>query len=106
MKLGKRLLFGGFLVIAAFVLFGSSSPQVVFAQQKGGKKGAPPSNSDPKFLALFRDAVAPAAKSTVRIKCEGKDTALGVVLTADGFILTKASDLVGKITVLLPGGDT
>src|SRR4051794_24446164 len=104
MKLGKRLLLGGFLAAAALLLGESSGIHVVHAQQKGGKKAPPPSNTDPKFLALFRDAVAPAAKSTVRIKCNGKDTALGVILTEDGFILTKASDLHGTITVILPGG--
>src|SRR5439155_13135303 len=40
-----------------------------------------------------------AAKSTYRIQCDGKDAALGVVVDKDGFILTKFSDLTGKITV-------
>jgi serine protease Do len=54
-----------------------------------------------KFLAAFRDAVARPAHSTVRVCCDGKETALGVVISKNGFILTKASDLTGKITVQL-----
>lgn len=51
--------------------------------------------------------VEPAAKvqdSIVRVRCEGKDTALGVVVREDGFVLTKASDLEGVITIELPDG--
>jgi serine protease Do len=104
MKLGKRLLFCGFLVGAALLLLETNAPRAAYAQQKG-KQGAPSSKKDAKFLAIFHDAVAQAAKSTVRILCDGEDTALGVAIAADGFILTKASDLKGKITVKLPGGD-
>jgi serine protease Do len=57
-----------------------------------------------KFKHAFRDCITEAAKSTVRVQCDGKDTALGVVVTQNGFILTKASDLSGKITVKLKGG--
>jgi serine protease Do len=54
-----------------------------------------------KFLAAFRDAVARPAQSTVRVYCDGKEAALGVVISKNGFILTKASDLTGKISVRL-----
>ncbi len=57
-----------------------------------------------KFKHAFRDCITEAAKSTVRVQCDGKDTALGVVVTPNGFVLTKASDLNGKITIKLKGG--
>jgi serine protease Do len=97
MRLGKRVLFCGFVLVAALLLIDSQNPQAAYGQQKG--KGAPFSKDDPKFRALFTSAVTTAAKSTVRIQCDAKDTALGVVVAEDGFILTKASDLTGKISV-------
>ncbi len=69
----------------------------------GGTKGVEV-RSSPKFLAAFRQAVARPAESTVRVQCNGKDTALGVVVKEDGFILTAADDLEGKITVKLRDG--
>jgi S1-C subfamily serine protease len=97
MKLEKRCLCCGFLIVAALLLLDAANPQAIFAQQKG--KAAPSQKDDPKFLALFSEVVGPAARSTVRIQCDGKGAALGVVVQEDGFILTKASDLTGKITV-------
>jgi serine protease Do len=97
MKFGQRVLLGGFTVVAALLLVDATSPLTAYAQQKG--KAAPSPKDDPKFRALFAEVVTAASRSTVRIQCDGKDTALGVVVQEDGFILTKASDLTGKITV-------
>ncbi len=111
MKIGIRTLCVGFLVSGALLLMGDAGVAgVALAQQKqggkgGGAGGGPSSKEDKKYLAVFRDSVARAAKSTVRVQCDGKDTALGVVITADGFILTKANDLTGKITVKLATGE-
>ncbi len=60
--------------------------------------------SNPKFLENFREVVGPHADSLVRIACDGKDTALGVIVDADGWILTKANDLKGKVTCKLKSG--
>lgn len=62
--------------------------------------------TNPKFRAAFRDVVAPATKSTVRVLCDGKDTALGTIVGPDGWILTKANDLKGAITCKLRDGRT
>src|SRR5262249_16525084 len=59
-----------------------------------------------KFKALFRPVVAEAAKSTVRVRFEGKDFGLGVVVRADGYVLTQATDLPGKYAVKLRDGQT
>src|SRR5262249_28000404 len=79
------------------------SPGSVQAQKGGGKKDKKdPSigftRVHPTFLAAFREVVAPAAKSTVRILCDDKETALGFIVSADGWIVTKAHDLKGAIT--------
>jgi serine protease Do len=52
----------------------------------------------------FRDAVGGAAQSTVRVSCDGRRAALGTVVAADGLILTKASELAGKIVCHLFDG--
>lgn len=52
----------------------------------------------------FRDAVRAPAQSTVRILCDDRRAALGTVVAADGLILTKASELMGKIVCHLFDG--
>jgi serine protease Do len=51
--------------------------------------------------ALMRD-VAPiatqAGRSTVAVYCDGRASALGTVVRKDGYIVTKASELHGKLT--------
>jgi serine protease Do len=60
----------------------------------------------PQVVSLFSEVVAKPSKCTVRVKVAGKDAALGTIVSADGWILTKHSELkVGKITVKLPGAD-
>jgi serine protease Do len=103
MKLGKRLLVCGFLAGTALLFIETEAPRAAFAQQKG-KQGTSSFKKESDYLAIFRDAVAQASKSTVRVLCDASDTALGVVITADGFILTEAYDLKGKITIKLSGG--
>jgi serine protease Do len=59
---------------------------------------------DRRFLAAFHDVVAGPSRSTVRILCDNQETILGTIVGADGWILTKASELKGELTVRLPGG--
>src|SRR5207248_1319195 len=60
--------------------------------------------SSPKVFAAFRDVLAKPGKSLVRIQCDDKDVALGTVIAADGWVLTKASLLPAgsKIVCKLP----
>jgi serine protease Do len=60
--------------------------------------------SNPKFVEAFHDIARPHALATVRVQCDGKDTCLGIGVGADGWILTKADDLRGKIACMLPDG--
>jgi len=62
--------------------------------------------TNPKFIAAFREVVKPHVAVTVRIQCDGKDTCLGTIVGADGWILTKAHDLTGKITCTFADGNT
>ncbi|MDX1963899.1 MAG: PDZ domain-containing protein [Pirellulales bacterium] len=52
----------------------------------------------------FRPIVAQTSKSVVRIYCDNEPATLGLIVNADGQILTKASQLKGHITCQVAGG--
>lgn len=56
----------------------------------------------PHVRIAFRQVIATARQSTVRVRTDGYNTALGAIVGAEGWILTKASRLPGAITCLLP----
>lgn len=58
----------------------------------------------PKVLAAFRDVVAQPAKSTVQVYCDGYRAALGAIVDSKGYIVTKSSELKGKIECQLFDG--
>ena len=60
--------------------------------------------NNPRVLAAFRPVVALARASTVSVRCDGKEVALGTVVEANGWILTKASELKGKPVCKLKDG--
>lgn len=60
--------------------------------------------SHAKVLAAFRDVVKDPAQSTVRIFSDGKKAALGAVVDSQGFVVTKASELKGKLECQLQDG--
>jgi serine protease Do len=64
----------------------------------------PPSRESPEVKKPFRDVVRAANQCTVRVKCDGKDAALGTIVGPDGWILTKASELHGKVICRLRDG--
>jgi serine protease Do len=88
MKL-QRLWLGSLLLPAVFSL-SLTSTGAAYAQKTDAKVVG---KSNPKVLAAFREVVSKPSESTVRIKCDGKDVALGTIISADGWILTKASEL-------------
>jgi serine protease Do len=63
-----------------------------------------PSRDGPEIRAAFRPLIAEVARCVVRIRCDGKEAALGTIIGPDGWIVTKASELRGKITCLLQDG--
>src|SRR5262249_18275580 len=58
----------------------------------------------PKVLQAFREVVAKPHEYTVRVLANGKEVAFGTIVDGDGLILTKASELDGKITCRLADG--
>lgn len=63
-----------------------------------------PGRNGPDVLTPFREVVQTANQCVVRIKCDGKDAALGTIVGPDGWIATKASELQGKVTCRLRDG--
>ncbi|MCO6459106.1 MAG: PDZ domain-containing protein [Pirellulaceae bacterium] len=55
-------------------------------------------------MAAFGDTVEKPSRSTVRVYCDGEQVALGAVVAADGFVVTKASELHGLVECALPDG--
>jgi serine protease Do len=96
-------------LLAAGVLLWTA-PAVPAQQKPRDSNVAVPTKTDRRFLAVFRDVVAVPSRSTVRIRCseegeeEGSVAAFGAVVGSDGWILTKASELKGKIMVELHDG--
>jgi serine protease Do len=68
--------------------------------QAQGRRGS----EVPSLRPVFRDVVASPSESTVRIRCSGKDAALGTVVGADGWILTKNSELTTPVICVLKDG--
>ncbi|QDU31623.1 Putative serine protease HtrA [Anatilimnocola aggregata] len=60
--------------------------------------------SHSKVLAAFRDVVKDPAQSTVRVFADGRKAALGAVVDSQGFVITKASELKGKLECQLLDG--
>jgi len=62
--------------------------------------------NNPKIIKLFKSVVADPSESTVRVKSNDKDAALGTIVAADGWVITKASELKlhGKNVVRLKDG--
>jgi serine protease Do len=54
--------------------------------------------------AAFRKVVAETAKCVVQVRCDQKDAVLGTIVGPDGWVLTKASELKGRVVVRLADG--
>ena len=53
-----------------------------------------PGRNGPDVKTPFRQVVQAANQCVVRIKCDGQDVALGTIVGPDGWILTKASEIL------------
>src|SRR3954452_17765862 len=88
------------LVLAVFVL----SAGATLAQQV---KDPNAYRNAPKILQAFREVVAKPSESTVRVLADGKEVAYGTIVDADGWVLSKWSEVEhkrDKITVKLKDG--
>ena len=66
--------------------------------------GSPHQRTNRKVLAAFREIVAKPSQSTVVILSDGKPSALGTIVDANGYVLTKASELKSSLECELKGG--
>ena len=57
-----------------------------------------------KVKAAFREVAIQPAKSTAQVYCEGYRSVLGTVVDKSGYIVTKASELHGKVECQVTGG--
>jgi serine protease Do len=62
---------------------------------------AAPARQSNEIKALFSPIVAEARRCTVRVRSDGNDVAMGTIVGPDGWIITKASELKGKLTCRL-----
>src|SRR5262245_65731606 len=88
-----------------FVLVLISTFPAAWAQRS--YRGGPPSanlRDGREVRSAFRTLVSEASQSTVRIVCDGKETVLGTIVSEDGFIVTKYSELLDAVTWRLSGG--
>jgi serine protease Do len=60
--------------------------------------------SGPHVRNAFRDVVAEARPATVRVQSDDRDVALGGIVGAEGWILTKASGVQGQLVCVLADG--
>jgi serine protease Do len=89
------------LFVSALCLLVSVAPAVA---QRGGRSLASNLRDGREVKSAFHEIVAAADQSTVRVKGAGKDVALGAVVGADGWILTKYSELREPLTCRLSSG--
>ena len=54
--------------------------------------------NEPAVRSAFQEALGKASDATVRVLADGEEVALGAVVDPDGYLVTKASVLKGKIT--------
>lgn len=92
------------LTAATFLFVFSALP---VAAQPGPQRVSTTEAVVPASLTTpFKPVVAKVTASTVWVRCDGKDTVLGTIVGADGYILTKVSELRGKVTVRTAAGKT
>ncbi|MGL4551097.1 MAG: trypsin-like peptidase domain-containing protein, partial [Gemmataceae bacterium] len=67
-------------------------------------RAGPNERNNDEVRQAFREATQPAARCTVRVLGDDRPVALGTVVTADGLIVTKASQIKGRLEVRLHDG--
>jgi serine protease Do len=89
------------LLVASVSLLWSSAAVAQYAEKSKVDRYV---RNNPRVLAAFRKVVAGPSSSTVRIRCNGKNAALGTVVGTRGWILTKNSELQGSPVCVLKDG--
>ena len=87
-------------LLPAVIVVAIAAPSYAQRKDRGGERAPVPTKASPAFLALFKPAVEAASRSTVRVLVDGKDAALGTVVSDNGYVLTKASEVkAGRVSV-------
>jgi serine protease Do len=81
--------------LALLMVFGPAQAQPISSKHQ--RDGVP-------IRQAFREVVERPSQCTVRVRCADKDIALGTIVDAGGWILTKAGELDGPVTCRLPDG--
>jgi serine protease Do len=99
-------------MLACWALLAAFSGVLVVAQpparppydRSQSRRAAPNGKNEPAVRAAFQATVEGASAATVRILADGKEVALGAVVEPDGYLVSKASLLGGKITCRFKDG--
>ena len=62
------------------------------------------SRTSPSFLDAFKPVIGPTAQATVEVRKDSKPIALGAIVSQDGYVLTKLSELQTPIKCRLADG--
>ncbi len=82
-----------------------AEPQARPARDRSSwRRAAPNGKNEPAVRAAFQAALAGASAATVRILADGEEVALGAVVEPNGYLVSKASVLSGKITCRFKDG--
>lgn len=90
---------------AAALVIALAGPAAAQPPDRPRRDRTPAETTTSRLLAPFRAVVAKANESTVRVLADGKEAALGTVVFADGYVLTKASELRGEVSVKFADGE-
>lgn len=83
------------LILTAIFLASTTTLHAQVSRSDRGKRLLP---------KLFSELLSNINPSTVRIQVDGKDAAMGVIVSPEGHILTKGSEIRGEFTVKLHDG--
>jgi len=87
-----------------YLMATASAILVALPSADAAESETPADKGKRRIVALFAPTIKPYASSVVRILADGKEASLGTIVSKDGYILTKGSELRGKIVVRLADG--
>jgi serine protease Do len=95
---GRRIL--TVVALAAFWVFQSAAAGAQGPPRDRGRMRRDVANgkNEPAVRSAFQEVLGRASAATVRVLADGEEVALGAVVEPDGYLVTKASVLKGKIT--------
>ena len=92
------------LAVIAAVFLAPATPAALAQGTTTPASSSVPDRGKRRIVTLFGDAVSAVNDSVVRVLSDGKEAALGSVVSADGKVLTKGSDLKGELLCVLRDG--